>query len=159
MQKKMLTIMHYLFRWGGLAGMAFAMYALADNTLFFFRADTATGTVLRQTAMKAHRTNVWSETAYAPFISFKTKDGQAFTFLSNVGYGKQFAFHDGDEVPVIYRPDDPESAKIYSLFELFGLPVVLFVFGGVFWLCGIFVQFIAEHKGKDPNERRSRVNV
>ena len=139
--------------------MAYAVYLLASNTYFFIAAETAVGTVIGQVEMERPDRRYERAKAHAPYIGFKTTSGDEITFLSNVGYGEQFAFHSGDEIPVIYHADDPQSARVYSLFELFGLPVVAFVFGGIFWLCSFVVQFFAEHEPKDPDERRSKVNV
>ena len=51
----------------------------------------------------------------------------------------------------------PENAKFSSLQEMFMLPVILFVFGGVFLVVGIVIQFPAEPSNK--NKKSSRTNV
>ncbi len=46
---------------------------------------------------------------------------------------------------------------VNSLLEMFALPLVLFGFGGVFWVVGIIVQFMAESSGKGNRGRRTNV--
>ncbi len=154
--------MHYIFRWGGIATMAFAIYLFASNAFFWIRADSTIGAVVAQQQMETPRNltiqqSTYHEKAYSPYIAFKTGDGEEITFLSNIGYGKNFAFNVGDKIPVLYLRSNPQTAMVNSLLEMFVLPLVLFGFGGVFWVVGIIAQFIAEPAGKGNRRRRTNV--
>jgi hypothetical protein len=147
-----------LFRWLGIAAVAFAAYLLVSNIVFWIRAESAVGTVTRQEMMKETGTDIYREKAYAPVFTFQTADGEAVEVVSDVGYGEHFAYSQGDEVPLLYLASDPQSARIRSIFELIGLPVVLAGFGFVFWVVGIFAQFMFEMNARQAErmERRSR---
>jgi hypothetical protein len=146
-----------LFRWLGIAAVAFAAFLLASNIVFWIRADTAVGIVTKQEVIKDTGTpSVYREKAYAPVISFENLDGETITVTSDVGYGEHFAYTNGDEVPLLYLASDPQSARIRSIFELIGLPVVLAGFGFVFWIVGIFVQFMSEMNAKQAERMSGR---
>jgi len=158
-------LLHYVPFWGSLATMAFAIYLIAGNAFFWVRAESVTGVVVaqketitnrRDPLQKSFKQIVRREVSYAPYIKFKTGTGEEVTFLSNIGYGKNFAFHSGDKVPVLYLSSDPASAKVNSLLEMFALPLVLFVFGGIFWIVSIVVQYLAEPSDEDKRNSRSR---
>ena len=160
MSTKHLKIAHYIFRWGGIATMVFSVYLFSSNAIFWVRAEATTGTVVGQEQMEgirqpSNKMRRYQEKAYAPYITFSTEAGKKHTFLSNIGYGKHFAFRKGDKVPVLYLPSSPQTAKVKSLLDLFVLPLVLFGFGGVFWLVGIFMQFMAEPSKKDTGGQKS----
>ena len=146
-----------LFRWLGIAAVAFAAFLLVSNIVFWIRAESAVGTVTRQEVMKqTGTTNIYRENAYAPVITFQTADGEAVEVVSDVGFGEHFAYTDGDEVNLLYLSSDPQSARIRSFFELIGLPVVLAGFGFVFWVVGIFAQFMSEMNAKQAERMAGR---
>jgi len=146
-----------IFRWFGLAAIAFSAFLLISNIVFWLRADTATGTVVTNKVMEGmNRPNIYEEDAYAPVIRFETETGETVELVSDVGYGKHFAYGDGDEVPVLYLPANPQDGRIRSFGELIGLPFVLAGFAGVFWIVGIFAQFMYEANSKAGKDSRSR---
>lgn len=125
--------------------------------VFWLRAESATGTVVAQQEMEGmSRPNIYEDEAYAPVIRFQTEDGETVSLVSDVGYGEHFAYSHGDEVTMLYLPADPKSARIRSFFELIGLPFVLAGFAGVFWIVGLFAQFMYEANSKAEKDSRSR---
>ena len=160
-KSRTLNILQFLVRWGSLATMALAIFFFVSNAFFWVRAESATGIVIGEKAMEqtlsGSRRNISSPPAYAPFVRFKTASGEEVTFLSNVGYGKGLNYGTDTEVAVLYLAGDPKAAKVKSYSELFGLPVVLFAFGGVFWLVGIFLQFLSEPAQKKTGRPRPNV--
>jgi len=103
-----------------------------------------------------NRPNIYEDEAFAPVIRFQTADGKTVSIVSDVGYGENFAYRHGDEVTMLYLSADPQSAKIRSFFELIGLPFVLAGFAGVFWIVGLFAQFMYEANSKAGKDGRSR---
>lgn len=145
-----------LFRWLGIAAVAFAVFLLVSNIVFWIRAESAVGTITRQEVMKQTGTDIYRENAYAPVITFQAADGEVVEVVSDVGYGEHFAYRDGDEVNLLYLASDPQSARIRSILELIGLPVVLAGFGFVFWVVGIFAQFMFEMSAKQAERLAGR---
>ncbi|HSM40147.1 MAG TPA: DUF3592 domain-containing protein [Afifellaceae bacterium] len=148
-----------LFRWLGIAAVGFAAFLLVSNIVFWIRAVSAVGIVTRQEVMKhTGSPSVYREPAYAPVITFQTAGGETVEVISDVGFGEHFAYTDGDEVSLLYLSSDPQSARIRSIFELIGLPVVLAGLGFVFWVVGIFAQFMSEMSARQAERmaRRSR---
>lgn len=144
MRKKAFVILHHVLRWGSVALMLFAVYTFASNAVFFLRAEATAGVVVKLQAMKGSNRELNRAPAIAPTISFKTAAGDEVSFESDVGYGELLTYARGEEVPVLYSPSNPVDAKVYSLFELFVLPIILLAFCGVFWVVGIVVQYLAE---------------
>ena len=134
-------VMHILFRWGGWAGIALSLYLLVGNVVFYVQSQQAVGVVM--TTERGDRSPGTQSFAYFPVVSFNLPDGRTVEFQSKFGHGELLAYQTGDEVPVWYVASNPdETAKVASYFDLFGFPFLMFVFGGVFWVCGKLVQFV-----------------
>ena len=150
-----LQIASFLVRWGSIAGMAFAAFLFLNHAQFWARATSTSGVVVGEvSSMSTTRSGgrtVGSSYSVAPEVSFETASGETFTFLSAVGYGELLKYQRGQEIPVLYLASDPETARVYSLFELFVLPVVLFFFAGVFWIVGLVLQFASEGPTRKPD--------
>lgn len=160
-KSRVLKVLQFLVRWGGLATMALAIFFFVSNTIFWIRAESTTGIVVGEHGMSAtlsgaHR-HIPGGTAYAPLVSFETESGEEITFLSNIGYGKGINYGTNVEVSVLYLASNPQGAKVKSYLELFGLPVVLFLFGGVFWIVGVFMQFLSEPANSKAGRTRSNI--
>ncbi len=72
------------------------------------------------------------ETTYKPVVEFTTAAGQQITFTDPVGTSPP-AYKPGDTVDVVYAPDQPQGAKIYSL------PTIALQLGLPFLCAGFFV--------------------
>ncbi|MCP4073090.1 MAG: hypothetical protein GY742_15335 [Hyphomicrobiales bacterium] len=71
------------------------------NAFIWMPADSAVGAVSAQQQMETSRNltiqqSTYHEKAHSSHITLKTGDGEEITFLSNIGYGKNFAFDAGD---------------------------------------------------------------
>lgn len=65
---------------------------------------------------------------YYPVISFQTPGGQPVSKELNFGSGPS-RYSKGQNVVVIYDPEDPSNCNIHSKLQLFGLPVIFIIFG------------------------------
>lgn len=63
------------------------------------------------------------ETSYYPVVELETKAGKKARFTSNVGANPAM-YVVGDQVPVVYDPEDPSSAAIDTLIDFWMLPLV-----------------------------------
>ena len=85
----------------------------------------AQGTVI------AKRTTGSTRATYAPVFQFKASDGRTVTVNSDV-YGEESAFSYGQRVQVLYRRDNPDSARLDKFGQLWTLPLVVGVVGAGF---------------------------
>jgi hypothetical protein len=76
-----------------------------------------------------------SSSVYYPVVKFTPNNGEATTFESNSG-SKPPAFRKGQQVEVLYDPQQPDSAMINSWLELWFLPGMFTGMGSLFVLIG-----------------------
>jgi len=106
----------------------FIAVAATLHTWHFTRiAKRATGTVvemLQQTDKDS------GSVSYAPTFRFQDATGTQHTVTSSL-YSSPPEFHVGDNVAVLYRSDDPQTARIDSRMQVWGLPIVLVILGSI----------------------------
>lgn len=138
-----IKIFFHVIIWGSLALMAFAAYMIVDNAYFWMRAESATAVIIdyktteESLSKEARDRHEIPGTIYTPYLMFKTATNQEVRFLSQVEFHETSEFKIGDEMPILYFPSDPQSAKNDNLFQLFGGPILMFLFFGFFW--GIYL--------------------
>ncbi len=120
-----------LFGLPGLALLAGALVTGFNAARFHFSAEHAQGTVVGNTYIsRSDRRG-----SYHPRVEFSTPDGQRHKFVGSTGRSPA-AFSEGDQVPVLYDPKQPEHAGIDTWFQLYSVPFICFVLGGAFALAG-----------------------
>ncbi|MEQ4675082.1 DUF3592 domain-containing protein [Providencia vermicola] len=72
---------------------------------------------------------------YFPIIEFTTLENQQIEFRSSMG-SSSYRNSIGQSIDVLYNPANPQDAIIDSLFGVYGLSIILGIFGGVFTLIG-----------------------
>jgi len=68
--------------------------------------------------------------AYYPNVTFQPEDSRPVSFTEGVGTSPA-RYRTGDEVRVIYNPDNPREARINSWFHLWLGPLIFMVVGAV----------------------------
>lgn len=69
---------------------------------------------------------------------FAYEDGRGGRYLKESSTANYPAkYKPGDTVKVIYQPDDPIDAKIYSFFGIWGVAAIFLIIGGVFLFLGL----------------------
>ncbi len=76
-----------------------------------------------------------------PIVTFVTEDGRSIVFTSKIGSGEDI----GESVNVRYDPDGPTNAKIDSFHNLWFIPNLFLVIGGIMTFFGI-----RHLRGKSP---------
>jgi hypothetical protein len=107
--------------------LLYASVLLVKNILFLKNSASATGTVID---FHRHRGNKF--TTYAPIVTFTTADGRSFKFRSQVG-GDEDDYSVGQQVTVLYSPDDPMNAEIKAFSPLW-FPVIALSVIGLFFV-------------------------
>jgi Protein of unknown function (DUF3592) len=101
---------------------------------FIHVAMHATGIVIE---MREHTADN-GDISYAPTFRFRDAAGVQHTVSSAVSESPP-AYHVGDKVPVLYISSDPQSARIDSFWQIWALPILTAIGGGIFLLIGLIV--------------------
>jgi hypothetical protein len=105
-----------------IATLGLAAYLYLRTRELLNASVTTTGVVVRLAAHESSSGKGGS--TLAPVVKFKTKGGVEIEFES--GMSSSPALCDvGEEVPVIYRPGNPEEAEIKLFWSLWAMPVCL----------------------------------
>ena len=115
-----LTVMGLPMLLGGL----FMGYRSLD---FLITAERAPGQVIEMTYSRRDSEDSGS---FTPRVRFQTRDGREIVFRATVSGGPS-AFHRGEAVTVLYKPEDPTGAEIYSFWQLAFAPLFLLGFSGL----------------------------
>jgi len=100
------------------------------------RSQTASGTITALVPVHSTESDDNSENVtYAPVFTFKTVEGRTVSVTSHSSSNPP-GFDPGDSVTVLYDPADPAQAQIDTVWQLWGVPLLL---GGM----GAFFFFIA----------------
>jgi hypothetical protein len=78
---------------------------------------------------KAASAGSWSSGGNQPVVKFYDPDGTPITFTSSAHVGWGFGPSRGEQVAIIYDPDDPTKAAIGSFMLLWFLPTVFLAAG------------------------------
>ena len=125
-----LSIIKYLFTLVGIGMLAGAFYLYGSTRDFLAEAATADATVV-----ELARSRSSDSTTYKPVVQFTSRDGQAIEFISSTGSNPP-SYSRGEKVEVLYRPDDPQDARINGFFSLWGGALIVAGLGVVFFLVG-----------------------
>ena len=127
MNKKYLVIIITV----GILFLSIGVFIFYEDYTFLKKSQSATGIVvdLEYTLEVGRR-------VYYPIVNFTTEKNESITFRGRTGSTPP-QYKIGDEVPVIYDPDNPYNARIYSAYY-WVIPIVFVVVGS---LC-IFAPFL-----------------
>ena len=110
--------------------------ATALHTWHFTRiAQRTSGAVIE---MRQQTDKDSGSVSYAPTFRFQDATGAQHTVSSSF-YSSPPEFHVGDSVTVLYRGDDPQTARIDSYWQVWGLPSLLGIIGSIELPVGIVV--------------------
>ena len=116
-----------------IGAVGFSLYAL----WFSHVAERADGIVLE---MRERAENESERVTYAPRFRFHDRNGVAHTVDSSFSsYPPEFQA--GDQVRVLYLEADPQSARIDSRWQLWGIPRLMGILSGIYLLVGSAILF------------------
>ncbi|CAM3882825.1 Inner membrane protein YmfA [Vibrio aerogenes CECT 7868] len=116
-----------------LAFMAFGFIFLALAAFLFNQQQSFLSHAVRTDGIV---TSFVSDGTYYPIVSFQTAEGEMIEFKSSTGSNPP-SFSRGETVEVVYQPDLPEHAEIYSFLHLWLGPLIFGIFGSLFSLIGV----------------------
>jgi hypothetical protein len=116
--------------------------AFAIHTEFFLHNSTrVAGEVV---ALKERYDSKSESIQYAPVFRFAASDGKAYTIASKISTDPA-SFAVGDTIEVLYRQNDPQTARINSFWQMWLVSTVLVCIGVALGLLG-WVLLIFEHR-------------
>ncbi len=117
-------------------------YLFNDIQIFVEKSLPATGTVIRF----SEEFDQDSDILFCPIVRFETKKGEIIEFKSKTS-SKPPSYSVGENVSVLYDPNNPYNAEINSFISLWFAPILFLGFGIIFSGIGSFI-FIARMKSK-----------
>ncbi len=78
---------------------------------------------------------------YTPTVTFTTPMGETRAFTSKVGTFPP-RYHVGQQVAVVYDPDNPQHANIVSFMDLWFMPLFCGGFSSLFLLVGLILVLV-----------------
>ena len=121
----------------GCAALVGALATTVHTWNFTRIAQRTTGTVIE---MRQQTDKDSGSVSYAPTFRFQDATGMQRTVSSSL-YSSPPEFHVGDSVTVLYRGDDPQTARIDSYWQVWGLPSLLGIIGSIELPVGLVVLF------------------
>lgn len=130
------NLLKYLFSLIGAAILVGAFFSYQNTATFLDEASEVPGTV---TDLIYSRSS--DSSSYYPVVEFETARGQLVEFQSSSG-SNPASYSVGETVSVLYKPSEPESARINGFFSLWGVSVILGILGGAFFLVGVLMILV-----------------
>lgn len=128
---KMTRVIAPLFLAIGLGAWSLSAYLYTDARELVTQGEHARGTVTSFTR---------SGSVYFPTVAFKTAVGTEFEFTGKTGTSSS-RFVKGQQIDVVYRPEDPQDAKINTFLDLWAPALFVTIFGTIFSVIG-FVSVV-----------------
>ncbi|HLO84970.1 MAG TPA: DUF3592 domain-containing protein [Nostocaceae cyanobacterium] len=131
---KGLFLFGLLFALGGGVFASIGIKSGIDTRSFLSTAIPAQGTVIDLVESSSTTKNRTSYT-YRPVVKFTTNLGEPTIFESKAGSNPP-SFTKGQQVEVLYNPQNPQSAVINAWFDIWGLSAVFTGIGSAFVISG-----------------------
>ncbi|HLP90335.1 MAG TPA: DUF3592 domain-containing protein [Nostocaceae cyanobacterium] len=147
---KSFVIYGSLFALAGSLCTALGIKISIDTHSFLNTAIPTQGTVtdfVRRSSTKNSKTYY----TYYPLIKFTTKEGEPTKFESSSGSNPP-AYTKGQQIDILYNPQDPQSAMINSWWDIWGFSIITTSLGSVFALSGggLIIFSLNTFKTKTP---------
>jgi hypothetical protein len=122
----------YLYLTLGFLCIVICIFVSINTYSFLKSADSAEGVVVE--LVKKHP----SKSSLYPKVEFNDLNGNLIIFTSNVGYGASInTYKEGDVIKVLYQNGLDDSARVSSIFSLWGISLLLLIVGGGFMFTSI----------------------
>jgi hypothetical protein len=120
---------------GGVGGLliVIGLFIWMRTRSFLSTAQQAKGTVVRM-----DRSSGSDGVSYAPVFQFRTITGQTVEVAEKL-YSNPPQFQTGQDVDILYDPQDPQRARVNKGFNLYFVPILLGGLGFIFLCLGIVI--------------------
>ena len=114
------------------AGLLVAAVGSFQSTQgFIASADVTTGVVVDLERRESRDSDGNRSVTYYPVVQYRLPSGGTRQFRSSTGSNPP-SYRQGQEVEVLYQPDNPRDARINGFFSLWGMTMILSVMGVAF---------------------------
>lgn len=128
-------------------GLIFALTGVVvavTTGVFVTRAERVTGEVVdyatEQNAIAFMRSDEPTGILYYPVVEYSLPGGGSYTITGRTGRSAR-AFEVGDRVGVLVATDNPERARLDTVFEVWGTSIILGGLGVLFLVLSVFASF------------------
>jgi len=139
---KIIKIISTLFSIIGIGLLIASLFIFNHTRNFIKKSSSTTGTVIELLQERSTSSGGSTSYAYYPWIRFETEDGRSIVFKSAVGSNPP-SYRVGEEVSVLFDPDNPYNAKINSFFSVWLGFIILSGLGVIF--AGIGLGLLSAH--------------
>lgn len=153
---KTLSTIKIIFFVVGLGLLAAAGFWANSIRIFVNTAWTADGVVVDLLPVDSD-----GSTLYKPLVRFVTDRGQEVVFSTNSSSNPP-GFSVGEKVEVFYQPANPTEAKINTVFQLWGGPLIIGGLGSIFFAIGfamIMFAVVGKRRAAYLKENGARVDA
>ncbi len=130
---KTIKVMIVVFGGTGVIILCIAGIWIYKQSRFLGNSTHTSGRVVKLEADFSEDSNGRTSRLYHPVVRFAPGKLGTVTFVSSTGSNPP-AFHEGDQVDVVFDPKHPESAEIYAFSTLWLGPVILCGIVAIFFL-------------------------
>ena len=142
MDTRLLRTIVSVFGVVGLAFLAIAAFTIRSEIRYRSGAIRVSGTVMEMIPTSGSKGGI----LYKPVFQFADLNDRMHKVSGSVASSPP-AFHTGQAVTVLYRPENPENAQLDSFMEAWFLPLVFGILGGVFTAIGSgFLVYAVRHR-------------
>lgn len=145
---KVISLIKYSFSIIGALLLFGAGSSYKNTSDFLAEAESASGSVV---ALLKNKSN--ESVSYTPVVKFVDREGETFEFVSDISSNPP-AYSVGDEVEVLYSPQNPAEAKLEGI-ALWGSSIILAVLGGVFFATGMLIVLV----GRMKKRKQARLRI
>jgi hypothetical protein len=111
-----------------------AFIILLIDAIHFLSISKISNGLVKKLELKYHSSSDGGDSAvYHPRVSYMTDDGRKAEFISDMG-SRPASYEVGEPVKVIYNPERPDRAEIYTfwgIFTVFSYALVMVIFGTI----------------------------
>jgi len=93
--------------------------------------------VVKVEKVKSQDEDGYTKYSYRPLLSFKDENQVEHEFKSDVSSGNKRKYHEGDEIEIVYDPENSEKAMVKNFFSMWLMPVILGGIGIMIFIVGL----------------------
>lgn len=128
-------------KWIGIAGIGLSIPGMIFLCLgiwqyFSARSFVNEGVVTQGKVVRLQTVSSSDGVMFSPVFEYEDDRGGRYLKESDTA-NYPAKYEPGETVKVIYQPDDPIDAKIYSFFSIWGMATIFLIIGGLFLFFGL----------------------
>ncbi len=147
---KKFKFLFYIFAIIGVIIFIVALFVFKSELNLVRNGTETTGVVIELSISKSSDNG----SIYHPIIKFNTENNREIIFRSPEG-SSHSRYHIGENISIIYLPNDPQKATINNFLGLYGAGTILSVFGFLFASAG-FIPLYFIRRRASRNQRLKR---